>query len=119
MRPETALQRQIRAHIKGRGFWTVHVPNGATLSGTPAQRAKQMNSLKNDGFCVGFPDLLVYAPGGRMGHIEVKCEGSYQNPNQKAVQASLADMGHLYAVCRSIADVDETFARWGWIGEPL
>lgn len=114
MRPETLIQRRILGHLQGNGLRVVHVPNGATLSGDRAARSRQMRSLKLDGFCVGFPDLIVYGKGGRIGHIEVKTEGGRLNDNQKAVQAWMEAEGHLYAVCRSIADVDETLERWGW-----
>jgi hypothetical protein len=115
MRPETQLQRSIRQFLELRGFRSVAVPNGATLSGDGRQRAIQMANLKRDGLCPGFPDFLVYGPDKRMGHIEVKCEGAYQQPTQKAVQTWLTEWGHLYAVCRSLDDVEETLARWGWI----
>lgn len=115
MRPETLLQRTIRARLAAYGFESVHVPNGAVLGGERERRARQMASLKRDGLRVGFPDLLVYGPQGRMGHIEVKCEGNYQTPAQKAVAAWLGEWGHLYAVCRSQEDVDETLTKWGWL----
>ena len=114
MRPETQLQRSIRQHLGLKGYTSVHVPNGATLSGDKDARARQMANLKRDGLLPGFPDLLVYAPGGRVGHIEVKCEGGRQTDTQKAVAGLLDGLGHHYAVCRSLADVDETLASWGW-----
>lgn len=112
--PESRAQREILKHLRTKGFFPVHVPNGSKLAGTPDQRARAGARLKADGMVPGFPDLLVYAPDGRMGHIEVKAEGAYQQQTQKDCQARLADMGHLYAVCRSIADVDETLAEWGF-----
>ena len=114
MRPEAALQRQIKAHLNAKGLWAVHVPNGAVLGGNKRQRAIQVNSLKADGMQVGFPDLLVYGGGRRLGHLEVKCEGQKQSENQIKVQARIEAMGHKYAVVRSIADVDETLSEWGW-----
>ena len=115
MRPETALQRQIKAHLEARGFRIVASANGAQLAGTPKQRAMQMNSLKASGLCVGFPDLTVYGGGRRIGHIEVKLEGEPQSDKQKDCERWLNAMGHQYAVCRSLQDVDETLARWGWL----
>ena len=114
MRPETALQRSIRDMLALRGFQSVHVPNGAVLSGNRDRRAIQMASLKRDCLLPGFPDLIVYASGGRIGHIEVKCEGKKQQPTQEACERWLAGLGHKYAVCRSIDDVDETLREWGW-----
>lgn len=115
MRPETALQRDIKAHLEAKGLRIVASANGAQLAGTPKQRAMQMNSLKASGLCVGFPDLTVYASGGRVGHIEVKLEGEKQSDTQREVEDWLGVFGHFYAVCRSKADVDETLARWGWL----
>lgn len=114
MRPETKLQRDIKARLESLGFKIVASANGAQLAGSPKQRAMQMNSLKASGLCVGFPDITVYGGGRRVGHLEVKLLGEYQSPNQVQCQEWLEDMGHFYAVCRSIADVDETLVKWGW-----
>lgn len=114
MRPETALQREIRAHLEKLGLKVVHVANGVTLAGGPKQRAIQMNSLKADGLCVGFPDLVVYGTGRKIGHIEVKLEGEKQTPTQVDCEGWLKAMGHSYAVCRSVADVEDTLIAWGW-----
>ena len=114
-RQETIIQRDMLKHIKGLGFKAVHVPNGAVLAGGPGKRARQMNSLKADGLCVGFPDLLIYGPDGKQAHIEVKQEGGKQLASQEAVEAWLTHWGHHYAVCRSNADVTESLAEWGWI----
>lgn len=117
MQPERLIQRAVRARFKYHGFETVSVPNGSVLAGDQLKRARQMSTLKADGLLPGFSDLLVYGTDGRVGHCEVKTEGGRQQPSQKAVQAWLESIGHLYAICRSTADVDETLARWGWIGE--
>jgi hypothetical protein len=113
--PESAIQRDILKGLKALGFVAVHVPNGSKLAGSPEQRARAGKRLKADGMLPGFPDLIVYASGGRVGHIEVKAEGNYQQDTQKAVQAMLEGMGHHYAVCRSILDVPETLNKWGWL----
>jgi len=113
VRAETALQRQIKLHLEAKGLRIVASANGAVLAGTPKQRAMQMNSLKASGLCVGFPDITVYGGGRRIGHIEVKLEGEPQGPKQIECQEWLEAMGHSYAVCRSIMDVDETLAKWG------
>lgn len=113
--PESAIQRDLLRDLRSMGFVAVHVPNGSKLAGTERQRRMAGARLKSEGMLPGFPDLLVYASGGRIGHIEVKAEGNYQQPTQKACQAMLEDMGHRYAVCRSGADLIETLRAWGWI----
>lgn len=105
----------MRDYLMTMGYAVVHVPNGAVLAGDRKRRAIQMNSLLKDGLCLGFPDLLVYGDAGRMGHIEVKCEGEYATDNQMEVEQWLSERGQVYAVCRSLADIDETLERWGWI----
>ena len=114
MRPEAALQRALRHYLAIKGYRTVAVPNGAVLRGDGRDRAIQMAALKREGLTPGFPDLLVYGKGGRIGHIEVKCEGNYQTASQKECERWLGEYGLLVAVCRSIEDVDETLERWGW-----
>lgn len=114
MRPEAALQRAIKAHLEAKGFRIVASANGAVLAGDGRQRAIQMNSLKASGLMVGFPDITVYGHGNRIGHIEVKLEGEKQSDKQIEVEGWLRAWGHKYAVCRSIADVDETLAEWNW-----
>lgn len=113
MRPETALQRDIRAHLSKQGYKSVAVPNGTVLAGNKKQRAIQMNSLKRDGLTPGFPDLIVFGER-RVGFIEVKLEGQYASEKQMEVEDWLTKWGHLYAVCRSTDDVDETLKEWGW-----
>lgn len=117
MRPETVIQRAIRTQFKALGFETVHVPNGSVLAGDKVRRARQMNALKSDGLMPGFPDLMAFAPNGRIAFIEVKQEGTYQSKAQKACQAWLEGLGHYYTVMRSHEDVKESLADWGWIGE--
>lgn len=114
MRPETRLQRDIRHYLGLKGYKAVAVPNGATLAGTPKQRAIQMANLKRDGLTVGFPDLIVFGPG-RVGFIEVKIEGEYATDVQMEVEDWLTGFaGQKYAVCRSLDDVAETLEGWGW-----
>ena len=113
--PEHRLQCAIVEYLRLRGFWPVHIPNGGKLPGTQEQRKRTGFLLKMAGAVAGFPDLAVIADEGRIGFIEVKAEGAYQQPAQKECQQRLHELGHRYAVCRSIDDVEETLAKWGWI----
>lgn len=114
MRAETLLQRQIRKLLALKGYRSVSCSNGAVLAGGPKQRAIQMNTLKSAGLLPGFPDLMVFGPGAKFGLIEVKCEGEQLEPRQVEVHAWLAEWGFPVAVCRSLEDVGETLAGWGW-----
>lgn len=113
--PESTIQQAMLRDLRSMGFVAVHVPNGSKLAGTPKQRAMAGARLKAEGILPGFPDLLVYASGGRVGHIEVKAAGNYQQPTQKACQAMLEGLGHRYAVCRSGADLVDALRAWGWV----
>lgn len=114
MRPESAIQREIRHYLAGRGYAAVHVPNGAVLSGDKLKRAKQMSALKADGLYPGFPDLIVYGPGQRIGHIEVKTPTGTIADTQKRCRAWLEGLGHNYALCRSTEDAAAALIAWGW-----
>lgn len=113
MRPETRLQRDVRQYLSAKGYRTVAVPNGATLRGDPKERAIQMANLKRDGLTPGFPDLIVFGRE-RIGFLEIKLEGEKLRDTQIEVRDWLTSLGQRVAVCRSLADVDETLAEWGW-----
>lgn len=117
--PEHRLQCAIVEYLRLRGFWPVHIPNGGKLFGDKQQRQRTGWLLKASGLHAGFPDLAVIHTEGRIGFLEIKAEGAYQQPAQKECQQRLAELGHLYAVCRSIDDVEETLAEWGWIAAPV
>ena len=113
--PESHIQQAIVKYLRSKGYLVAHVPNGSKMPGTKQQKMQRGARLKREGLLAGFPDLLIYGSGGRVGHIEVKAEGSYQQPNQKEVQAMLESLGQSYVVCRSIADIEEVLTEtWGW-----
>ncbi len=112
--PERQIQRSIRRYLTGLGYTSVAVPNGSQLAGGAVSRARQMSALKLDGLTVGFPDLIVFAPEGRVGFIEVKTEGGRLSEAQANVRYWMTRDGHKHAVCRSIDDVTETLEKWGW-----
>lgn len=44
--------------------------------------------------------------------VEVKLEGTYQTPEQKAFQAAWEASGGLYVIVRSLDDAVEVFEAW-------
>lgn len=114
MRPEAALQRQIKRLLEKLGYRAVACSNGAVLAGNAKQRAIQMNTLKAMGLLPGFPDLIVYGHEGKIGHMEVKQEGEQLDPKQVECHAWMTEQGHLVAVVRSLEDVTDTLGDWGW-----
>ena len=112
---EKHVQSAVVDYLRVRGIVPVAVPNGSVLAGGPKERAMQMNALKRAGLHVGFPDLIAYHHTGQIGHIEIKDEGArFDNDNQIACRDWLVNLGHRHAVVRSIDDMAETLAEWGW-----
>ena len=68
--------------------------------------------LKIMGLQPGWPDFVIVLPSGRLGGLELKSEGGRQSSDQKAFQQALTAAGGRYAVCRSLADVEETADEW-------
>ena len=73
-----------------------------------------MNALKADGLYPGFPDLLVYGSGQRIGHLEIKTPTGRQSESQRKCQVWLEHLGHHYAICRSVDDAKAALDSWGW-----
>lgn len=100
-----------------RGYWAGLVgdrftafPNGWYAGGSTAvQRAIQGRKLKDEGMRPGMPDLLFWAPGGRMLFMEVKLgTGGVVSPVQKEVHESLLACGHQVVVCRDLTEALRT-----------
>ena len=106
---ERCVQRSI-LRMMGIAFPKVrawHVPNGAYLGDNPASRKRTMGVLLGDGLKPGAPDLACYWAGGGHQLIEVKRPGyspSKVSPEQIALHAELAEMGHPVAIVTSAAE---------------
>ena len=77
-----------------------------------ANIARELARAKQLGAVAGFPDI-IFLPGERVAFFEVKAEGNYASPAQKAVHQAMADLGYFCAVVRSIDDVKEALSDWG------
>lgn len=116
MKPESAIQRDVRRYLALKGIDSVAVPNGAHLAGDKTARLRQMSAMKADGLMPGFPDLLLYPRFvNAIGHVEVKTEGGRSTPAQATCHAWLRSLGHRVAIVRSVDDMAETLAEWGWL----
>lgn len=71
---------------------------------------REAAKLKWAGALAGIPDLFVALPGGRMLWIEVKAAKGVLSPEQKAIHAALASIGHHVVVARGIPDVRDALA---------
>jgi len=122
---ERAIQREI-LRMCGTVFpavLVVHVPNGAHLSGTDAQRSRQMGALRGDGLKPGFPDLIALWNGGA-GFLEVKRPKTGRvSDDQKAMIGHLSELSHNVAIVRSAIEAQDALLSWGapanavrWVG---
>ena len=109
---ENPIQRSIIAYLQHvlPGCLVHHSANELGLSGPAA--ARQIAKAKHNGMLPGFPDLVCAYNGGVM-FLEVKAEGNYLTPNQRAVHDTFTALGHRVAVVRSIDDVTELLGKWG------
>ena len=71
-------------------------------------------TLKTKGVRAGVPDLsFVLPPNGRAAYIELKSATGKQTPLQESFEADVSACGALYALCRSLAEVEGTLRGWG------
>lgn len=108
---EHALQLQVTSFLTyampAEVPWTA-VDHAAKLS------PRQAGDRKRRGVKRGQADYrFVLPPHGRSAEIELKIKGSYQEPEQKAWEATTTGAGGLYAVCRSLAEVVDQLTAWG------
>ena len=122
---EAMVQRAIIQRLQLSGILCVHVPNEGKRSMAGHMQAKR------DGMMAGFPDLLLYAPNGRHGLLEIKRPG-WKAPRAPAagtkpsdawkawaarlrVYEALTGRGHPVAVVTSQDEAVAAVKRWGWV----
>lgn len=99
----------LRAVLPGALIW--HPANESRRPGRAGIVERAMN--KGNGVLAGVPDICGRTYSGDF-YFEVKAEGSYLSPAQKAFRDQLAALGcHRYAVVRSIEDAREALDSWG------
>ncbi|ARO14420.1 hypothetical protein BVG79_01074 [Ketogulonicigenium robustum] len=111
--PERAVHLAVLAYLRAVLFGNPvihHSPNELGLSGPAA--ARQVAKHKHLGMTSGFPDLVAFTFHGPL-FFEVKADGNYPTPIQKALHADLERLNYRCAVVRSVDDVRAALARWG------
>lgn len=91
------------------------IPNGAALR----SGARAGKWLKDEGRVAGIPDMMLPAPGWchSVLWIEFKAPKGRLNNAQKSVHERLHDMGHMVAVCRSVAEAIAATEEYLHIGK--
>lgn len=122
---EAQVQRAIIQRFQLSGILAVHVP----MEGRRSDWERMQ--LKRDGAMIGFPDLLLYAPNGRHGLLEIKRPGwkapREPRPGTKPTAAwnawaarltvyeALTSRGHPVAVVTSVDEAVAAVKGWGWL----
>lgn len=108
---EHALQLAIAAELALRlppGVVFTAVDHAAKLS------PRQAGERKRRGVKRGQADFrFVLPPDGQSGEIELKADDGRRFAEQRAWEQGVRGAGGLYAVCRSMAEVEGTLAGWG------
>ncbi len=86
----------------------VHIPNGAIRT------HKERRRMLEQGMTPGMPDLLVIDASGRHGYIEVKTDRGAISMAQWDIRTELMQRKVPWALVRSLAEVQEALADWGW-----
>lgn len=77
------------------------VNNGMSEKSADQITAQLINNAKNTGFRPGVSDLIIIANTG-VWFIELKCEGNYQQQNQKDFEKIVTDLNQNYVVIKSL-----------------
>ena len=104
---ESHIQAQIVEYLALRGIFCHSVPN----EGAGKNKLRTMQMITT-GLRPGVADLVVWLPWGRIGYLEVKTPQGKQSPKQKRFQERCEKNGILYAVVRSVEDVEEILKNW-------
>jgi len=109
---EAQIQRAIIDALRWRGIMAVHVPNAGKRSAIAGRR------LKGEGMRPGFPDLVVYGPGGLHMLMEIKRTGwrpSDVSDDQRAMHERLRELGQVVEIVDGIGAALAVLRREGWL----
>lgn len=88
------------------GDYLFSIPNGASLAGNKAQRARQMARLKAQGLKNGVSDLFLPVPRGNWHGlwIEMKSSKGRVSPSQAEWGELMIAQGYEFKVCYSASE---------------
>jgi len=95
----------LRAQFPRLVWWHSH--QQGHLSIAARVKAKRM------GRRAGVPDFTFIIPGGKAAFIELKIDGGKLSEPQAVFEEQARAAGALYALCRSLGEVQGTLAAWG------
>ncbi len=93
--------------------------NGVVLKGTPEQRARTWNRLKEEGAVTGVADLFLSVPSGDLAglYIETKTPRGKQSQAQKEFEAAVLEAGYGYAMPRDFEEFSNIVKNYLKSGE--
>lgn len=105
-RLQVAVAEYLRFALPENYLWT-SIPAG--MRGSIQQGVK----AKAAGLHPGWPDLVILGPGGGLKCLELKSESGDLSAAQKVFYAHCLRTGtDMYAVCRSLEEVEAALIRW-------
>lgn len=110
---ESQEQKAFCQYLDFMGICHYAIPNGTFLSGTPLQRAKQMNRLKSEGLKPGVPDICLLLDGGKSVYVEMKKQkGGVTSKEQKEWLERLRVLGFDAYVAKGCSEAIEIVQKY-------
>ena len=107
---EHALQKLVISMLKACArpdvFWFA-VPNAGWRPGAIGAR------MKAEGLAAGVADLCIMLAGGKTCWLEMKTKTGRQTPEQKTFELVCQQLGHPYALARSLDEATDVLNEWG------
>lgn len=108
---QRAVLQYLRLNAKPEIFY-FSVPNGGLRNARVAQQ------MKAEGLQPGVADLCFMLPKGRSAWLELKTEKGRLSDVQVGFKSRCRDLGHLWAMARSVDEAIPYFAAWNILKRP-
>ncbi|WP_373371520.1 VRR-NUC domain-containing protein [Microvirga sesbaniae] len=113
---ESVLHRAVADHLRTFAHpdwrWS-HFPAGEKRDPRTAAKLKAMGVQK------GWPDFILFGPGGRLHALELKRRGGVMTDEQKSFAAWCQSQGVPFACLDDLRDVLVALSNWGALKNPL